>query len=78
VVSPQFVRLGRAMRENLAIYREAEDLINIGAYRAGSNPAIDEAIRLYPAIVDYLRQETDEATDLDTCEHMMMQIVGNR
>ncbi|MES2965876.1 MAG: FliI/YscN family ATPase [Bdellovibrionota bacterium] len=78
VVPPHFVRLSRAMRENLAVYREAEDLINIGAYRAGSNPSIDEAIRLYPAIVDYLRQETDEATDLETCEHMMAQIVGNR
>jgi flagellum-specific ATP synthase len=78
VVSPQYVRLSRAMRENLAVYREAEDLINIGAYRAGSNPSIDEAIRLYPSIVDYLRQEVDESTDLETCEHMMAQIVGNR
>ncbi len=78
VVPPSFVRLSRAMRENLAVYREAEDLINIGAYRAGSNPSIDEAIRLYPSIVDYLRQEVDEATDLETCEHMMAQIVGNR
>lgn len=78
VVPPHFVRLSRAMRENLAVYREAEDLINIGAYRAGSNPSIDEAIRLYPSIVDYLRQEVDEATDLETCEHMMAQIVGNR
>lgn len=78
VVPAPYVRLARAMRENLAVYREAEDLINIGAYRAGSNPSIDEAIRLYPAIVDYLRQEVDEATDLATCEQMMAQIVGNR
>lgn len=78
VVAPNYVRLARAMRENLAIYREAEDLINIGAYRAGSNPSIDEAIRLYPAIIEYLRQEVDEATDLETCERLMAQIVGNR
>ena len=78
VVPGEYMRLSRAMRENLAVYREAEDLINIGAYRAGSNPAIDEAIRLYPSIVEFLRQEIDEATDIRACERMMAQIVGQR
>jgi flagellum-specific ATP synthase len=76
VVPREFMMLARKMRENLSVYHEAEDLINIGAYRAGSNPAIDEAIRLHPAITEYLRQEVDEATDLQTCMHMMEQILG--
>jgi flagellum-specific ATP synthase len=78
VVSPQFVRLSRLMREHIAVYREAEDLINIGAYKTGANPQIDEAIRLQPMITEFLRQEVEESTDLATCEHYMAQILGVR
>ncbi len=76
VVPKDYMMLARKMREHLAVYREAEDLINIGAYRAGSNPSIDEAIRLQPAITEFLRQEVDEATDMQTCMHLMERIVG--
>lgn len=48
--------LGRA-RENLAVYRKSQDLISIGAYSAGSNPQIDESIRLNPALNSFLRQD---------------------
>lgn len=47
------------LRRNLAIYRANEDLINIGAYRAGSNPEIDRAVKNIPAINSFLRQEVD-------------------
>jgi flagellum-specific ATP synthase len=76
VVPPEFLRIARAMRENMAVYSEAEDLINIGAYRSGSNPAIDEAIRLHPAITGYLRQEVGETTDIIKCAQAMARIVG--
>jgi flagellum-specific ATP synthase len=49
----------------LATYREAEDLINIGAYASGSNPAIDEAIRMIGPIREYLKQDIREHTQLD-------------
>jgi flagellar biosynthesis/type III secretory pathway ATPase len=44
------------IRELLAAYRDAEDLINIGAYVRGSNPRIDEAIAKISAIQEFLRQ----------------------
>jgi len=40
----------------MATYRRAEDLINIGAYVAGSNPDIDRAIKLMPRVNAFLRQ----------------------
>ena len=49
------------IRKVLAVYREAEDLINIGAYVSGSNPAIDKAIRLIEAAKAYLQQEVQDA-----------------
>lgn len=44
------------MREVLATYRNARDLINIGAYAKGSNPAIDRAIALNDTVTSFLRQ----------------------
>ena len=49
----------------LATYRNAEDLINIGAYTRGSSGKIDEAIEKYPAIQAYLRQEITERVSLE-------------
>lgn len=53
-------------REALAVYRKNQDLIQIGAYPAGSNPAIDQAIRLHQPMKRFLRQAVNEgiaATD---------------
>lgn len=47
-------------RELLATYREAEDLINIGAYVKGSNPKIDESIKKYQSLVSFLKQDMNE------------------
>jgi flagellum-specific ATP synthase len=51
------------IRELLAAYRSAQDLINIGAYVAGSNPKIDRAIGLIERIKAYLRQPITERTE---------------
>ncbi|HDM09946.1 MAG TPA: flagellar protein export ATPase FliI [Desulfobacteraceae bacterium] len=48
------------LREILATYRKAEDLINIGAYVAGSNPRIDYAIKMIERVNRYLRQGIEE------------------
>lgn len=46
------------VKEMLAVYTKARDLINIGAYQPGSSPEIDEAIAVMPAIQEFLRQDT--------------------
>jgi flagellum-specific ATP synthase len=48
------------LKQILAAYRKAEDLINIGAYVAGSNPKIDHAIAVYEKLIAYLQQDLDE------------------
>lgn len=54
------------LKEILATYRKAEDLINIGAYVAGSNPKIDHAIEKIEPINAFLRQDIQETGDLET------------
>ena len=52
------------LRELLAVFRDAEELVNIGAYRAGSNPRIDRALELIGPIRAFLRQTTTEEATL--------------
>jgi flagellum-specific ATP synthase len=54
----------RKLREILALYAEVEDLIRIGAYARGSNPQIDRAIELMPAVLEFLRQSIGEHATL--------------
>lgn len=65
VVSSDHVQLAQLIKENLAIYKEAEDLINIGAYKAGANPKIDRAIRAIDSINRFLRQDVSEKTQFE-------------
>ena len=52
-------------RQTLAAYANMEELIRIGAYRAGADPKIDRAIRLNGALETFLSQDKDEVTSLD-------------
>ncbi len=53
------------MRRLMAVYREAEDMINVGAYQKGSNPAIDEAISLHDKIEAFLTQEVSDRAPIE-------------
>ena len=53
-----------AVRELMAIHKEAADMIDIGAYQKGSNPKIDRAVQAVDSIRVFLRQRTDERTPL--------------
>src|SRR5579862_7103342 len=52
-----------AARAYLATYEDMAELIRLGAYRRGSDPKVDEAIRYYPAIEAFLTQRKDERSD---------------
>jgi flagellum-specific ATP synthase len=60
LLQPPQLELTAAAREHLAVYRKNQDLINIGAYPAGSNPAIDHAIALHEPLTRFLRQRVNE------------------
>ena len=60
LLQPPQLEMTAAAREHLAIYRKNQDLINIGAYPAGSNPAIDQAITLHDPLNRFLRQSVAE------------------
>ena len=65
IVDKKHWQAAQELRKVLATYRDAEDLINIGAYVSGSNPAIDKAIRLIEGTRSYLQQEVYENFSFD-------------
>jgi len=61
-------------RDLLAIYRDSEDLINIGAYVKGSNIKIDSAIKYNDKINEFLKQKMDDSTTFEECKSKLMGI----
>ena len=66
-----------AIRRLMAVYAENEDLINVGAYHAGSNPLIDEAIARHEDIERFLMQEIDEYSSVRETLARMAAISNN-
>jgi flagellum-specific ATP synthase len=67
IVSPEQKAARNQLVSLLAIYRKAEDLINIGAYVKGSNPQIDYAIKKIGEVQTFLRQGVDEKIPFAEC-----------
>jgi flagellum-specific ATP synthase len=75
VLTKEEVALAGQVRELIATYREAEDLINVGAYVSGSNPKIDRAISKMDAINDFFRQGIYEKCDHNDAVAQLREII---
>jgi flagellum-specific ATP synthase len=73
---PEQKQLASKLRDLMATYQDAEDLIQIGAYTKGSSTAIDQAIQFQPAIQSFLRQAMAESSDHRQAMLAMGQIFG--
>ena len=77
VTSPEHQKAAVEFKRLLSAYDASEDLINIGAYKSGANKEIDDAIRSYPLIKDYLQQDIYEKAKLDeSVERLTAQFGG--
>ncbi|AHZ83760.1 FliI/YscN family ATPase [Bdellovibrio bacteriovorus] len=77
VSSPEHSKLAQKLRETLAVYKDAEDLINIGAYKPGSNPKIDRAVKVIDQVNDFLKQRVEDPTNFTQTVRQMQQILIN-
>jgi flagellum-specific ATP synthase len=74
VASREHYKKAGRIKSLMAIYDEAQDLINIGAYKAGSNPDIDESIKHIKPINAFLQQEVEDGSPFDTTLEKLMRI----
>ncbi|HBH1306706.1 TPA: flagellar protein export ATPase FliI [Clostridioides difficile] len=65
IASKEDIKIASFARDMLAEYREAEDLINIGAYASGTNKKIDEAIYYHEHIINFLKQRINEKSSFN-------------
>ncbi|MDW7651568.1 MAG: flagellar protein export ATPase FliI [Bacillota bacterium] len=76
LVPAEHRELAGRFRDYLASYREAEDLIHIGAYVEGSNPKVDKARQYINAMLDYLKQGVDEREPFETAGEKLLNLLG--
>ncbi|MBX6321159.1 MAG: flagellar protein export ATPase FliI [Rhodospirillaceae bacterium] len=69
--------LVRRARQLISTYEDMAELIRLGAYKQGSDPAVDEAIRYHPALEAFLAQAKGERADLAGGYARLAQILGN-
>jgi len=72
----EHLQLAGKIRDLMATFEEAEDLINIGAYAKGSNPSIDQAVAFHKPIGEFLRQGAQESSTVAGALNQMATIFG--
>ena len=77
IATKEHKELAGKLKTVLATYNEAEDLINIGAYKNGSNPEIDYAIQKISAVNNFLCQGTDEKYQFDEEIELLRQVFND-
>ena len=77
IATKEHKELAGKLKTVLATYNEAEDLINIGAYKNGSNPEIDYAIQKITAVNNFLCQGTDEKYQFDEEIELLRQVFND-
>lgn len=74
LITDEQKKLAGELKENIAIYQEAKDLIDIGAYKQGSNPLTDYAISVHYPIQDFLKQSVNEYSSFEDTLTSLTQI----
>ncbi|WP_263322439.1 flagellar protein export ATPase FliI [Endozoicomonas sp. Mp262] len=77
VVSEEHMNCVHKLKALHSQYNEAKELMAIGAYQRGSDPELDLAIEVYPAIKGYLQQGVYEQIGLEACLNQLMSIWGH-
>ncbi|MCS0380158.1 flagellar protein export ATPase FliI [Vibrio diabolicus] len=76
ITTEEHVLMSKAVRQVLSICRKNQDLVSIGAYKPGTDPAIDGSFTLKPKLDEYLQQSMKESVPYDMCVNMLRNILG--
>ncbi|WDT82657.1 MAG: FliI/YscN family ATPase [Candidatus Manganitrophus sp.] len=75
LINPDHLELARSFSDLMANYKKVEDLINIGAYKPGSNPKVDQALARWDRIQAYLRQRINEKVDFQESLQALRKVI---
>lgn len=77
IVPRDHAAAARVLRRHLATYEENRDLVLMGAYRSGADPAIDAAIACHPTVMEYVRQDYDAVVTLADATAELIGVFGD-
>ncbi len=77
IVTDEMRSAANFAREMLATYQDAEDLITIGAYKAGQNLKVDKAVALIDPLTKFLRQRADEKSSVEESWRDLAQVLAS-
>jgi flagellum-specific ATP synthase len=75
ITTSEHMEMARSFREIYSRYNSNLDLINLGAYKEGSNREIDLAIRSYPMLINFLRQDVHSASDYHESRNRLFELM---
>ena len=76
LVSPEELKMSNKLRRLWAVYEQNADLVQVGAYEAGTNPALDDAIRLRTQMVTFLQQDMHLGEDYQVTRNQLRQLLS--
>jgi flagellum-specific ATP synthase len=76
IVDEKQIKLANNLRRLYSLYQQNKDLINVGAYQAGSDSRIDNAIEKQPEILEFLQQSMNEAVDIERSFNDLEKLLG--
>ncbi len=76
LVSPEELKLSNKLRRLWAVYQQNADLVQVGAYEAGTNPELDDAIRLREQMLTFLQQDMHLGEDYQVTRHQLRQLLS--
>lgn len=78
IVDPKHLAGARRLKQVYSLYQQNRDLVSVGVYQKGSDPRIDEAINMNPGIMNFLRQNVEDAVDFPRSIKELGELVGIR
>jgi flagellum-specific ATP synthase len=76
IVDLELVKSSQKLRKYISKYNENRDLILMGGYVQGQDPDLDQAMQLWPSIMEFLQQEDDEECDFPKSVEQLKSLVG--
>ena len=78
IVDPKSMKKANKLRRLWTLFKQNQDLIQVGAYEPGTNHDLDEAIRLKKEMENLLQQNSDESFSFSDCNEMLAEVVGDQ
>ena len=78
LIEPAHLEQIRHFKQHYSRFQRSRDLISVGAYAAGSDPLLDQAIKLYPSFEHFLQQNLSERADFDSSINGLFALFGKQ